>query len=99
MPRTMSTTFLSLSRKTTSIGKKTNISAFFRLTFTSSEENITKPLFFLERGLREDWNFTFHYRLTKNLSIAANYFGRRERDYTGEVKTVNDLKVESRAHF
>jgi len=82
-----------------SIGKKTNISAFFRLTFTSSEENITKPLFFLERGLREDWNFTFHYRLTKNLSIAANYFGRRERDYTGEVKTVNDLKVESRAHF
>jgi hypothetical protein len=33
------------------------------------------------------------------ISFGANYSGRREKNYRGEVKTVHDLRMESRAHF
>jgi len=82
-----------------SIGKKFNLLVLLRITYTDSRETEGKPLFFLENGLREEWSLTAHYRFTRNLSLGVNYFGRREKDYTQEVKTIHDLKIESRAYF
>jgi hypothetical protein len=33
------------------------------------------------------------------VSFGANYTGRREKDFRGEVETVHALKMESRAYF
>lgn len=82
-----------------SIGSKIHLSALLKLTWTDEREGEGKPLFFLEEGLREDWNVTGQYRFTKFVSVGLNYNGRREKDYTGEVRTVHALKLESRAYF
>lgn len=82
-----------------SIGSKIHVSSFAKFTFTQSEETGGKPLFFLEEGLREDWGLSVQYRVMRYISFGANYTGRREKDYRGEVKTVHDLRMESRAHF
>jgi hypothetical protein len=70
-----------------------------RFTYTDVASDAGKPLFFLEQGLREDWSLMGQYRFSRNVSFGLNYTGRREKDYTGEVKTVHDLKMESRAYF
>ncbi|OQX83957.1 MAG: hypothetical protein B6D63_05400 [Candidatus Latescibacteria bacterium 4484_7] len=82
-----------------SMSKRLNVNSTMKITYTSTNGISAKPLFFLEEGLREDWSVMAHYRLTTNLSFGINYFGRREKDYTGEVKTVHDFKMESRAYF
>ena len=82
-----------------SIGERLNVALFFKLTYTDAKSETGKPLFFLEEGLREDWSLMGQYRFSRNVSFGLNYTGRREKDYAGEVKTVHDLKVESRAYF
>jgi hypothetical protein len=82
-----------------SIGERLNVASFFKLTYTDAKSETGKPLFFLEEGLREDWSLMGQYRFSRNVSFGLNYTGRREKDYAGEVKTVHDLKVESRAYF
>lgn len=82
-----------------SVGSKIHVSALLRLTWTDEKVSAGKPLFFLEEGLREDWNVTGQYRFTRFISVGLNYNGRREKDYTGEVRTVHALKLESRAYF
>jgi hypothetical protein len=82
-----------------SIGERLNVASFFKLTYTDAKSDLGKPLFFLEEGLREDWSLMGQYRFSRNISFGLNYTGRREKDYAGEVKTVHDLKVESRAYF
>jgi hypothetical protein len=82
-----------------SIGERLNVASFFKLTYTDSKSDAGKPLFFLEEGLREDWSLMGQYRFSKNISFGLNYTGRREKNYAGEVQTVHDLKVESRAYF
>ncbi|MBN1886261.1 MAG: hypothetical protein JW876_12160 [Candidatus Krumholzibacteriota bacterium] len=81
------------------IGSRTSLQALLRFTWTASAAEAGKPLFFLEDGLREDWNVIGQYRISRNVSFGLNYNGRREKDYTGEVKTVHALKMESRAYF
>ncbi len=84
---------------TASVGKGINITAFLRITFTDSKEDQGKPLFFLEEGWREDWSLIGNYRIMKHISFGLNYTGRREKDFLGEVTTIHDLKIESRAYF
>ena len=82
-----------------SIGERLNIASFVKFTYTDIQSGETKPLFFLEEGLREDWSAMGQYRFSRNMSFGLNYTGRREKGYQGEVSTVHDLKVESRAYF
>ncbi len=82
-----------------SIGKKLSLNAYLKITYTDAESSERKPLFFMEDGLREDWSIMGQYRVTRNVSFGLNYTGRHEKDFTGEVKTVHDLKMESRAYF
>ncbi|MCK4537506.1 MAG: hypothetical protein KAV42_01785 [Candidatus Krumholzibacteria bacterium] len=82
-----------------SLGKKVNLTSMLKFTYTTIDAGQTKPLFFLEEGMREDWNVIGQYRFTRNLSFGLNYNGRREKDYVGEVKTVHALKMECRAFF
>jgi hypothetical protein len=82
-----------------SIGERLNVASFFKLTYTDAKSEIGKPLFFLEEGLREDWSLMAQYRVSRNIGFGLNYTGRREKNYAGEVKTVHDFKVESRAYF
>jgi hypothetical protein len=84
---------------TAAVGKAINVTAFVRITFTDSKEDQGKPLFFLEEGWREDWSLIGNYRIMKHISFGLNYTGRREKDYLGEVTTIHDLKIESRAYF
>jgi hypothetical protein len=84
---------------TASIGQRLNVSSFIRFTYTNVESGGAQPLFFLEQGLREDWSLMGQYRFTRNVSFGLNYTGRREKDYRGEVRTVHDFKMESRAYF
>ena len=82
-----------------SIGEKIHLNALLRLTWTDEKSSEGKPLFFLEEGLREDWNVVGQYRFTKFISFGINYNGHREKDYNGEVRTVHAFKLESRAYF
>ncbi|MBU8921524.1 MAG: hypothetical protein KOO63_06870 [Bacteroidales bacterium] len=82
-----------------SLGRKVNLTSMLKFTYTSIDVGQTKPLFFLEEGMREDWNVIGQYRFTRNLSFGLNYNGRREKDYVGEVKTIHALKMECRAFF
>jgi hypothetical protein len=82
-----------------SIGAKIHFNAMLRLTWTDEKTSDGKPLFFLEEGLREDWNVVGQYRFTKFISFGLNYSGHREKDFTGEVRTVHAFKLESRAYF
>jgi len=82
-----------------SIGERLNIASFVKFTYTDVQSGQTKPLFFLEQGLREDWSAMGQYRFSRNVSFGLNYTGRREKGYQGEVSTVHDLKIESRAYF
>ena len=84
---------------TSSVGKRFNAAVFFRFTYTDVASAAGRPLFFLEQGMREDWSLMGQYRFSGNVSFGLNYTGRREKDYAGEVKTVHDLKMESRAYF
>jgi hypothetical protein len=84
---------------TAAVGKGINITAFIRITFTDSKEDEGKPLFFLEGGWREDWSLIGNYRIMKHISFGLNYTGRKEKDFFGEVTTIHDLKIESRAYF
>jgi hypothetical protein len=84
---------------TSSLGEDVSAAASIRFTYTDVASDTGKPLFFLEQGMREDWSLTGQYRLSRNVSFGLNYTGRREKDYAGEVKTVHDLKMESRAYF
>jgi hypothetical protein len=82
-----------------SIGERINIASFVKFTYTDVQSGQTQPLFFLEEGLREDWSAMGQYRFSRNVSFGLNYTGRREKGYQGEVGTIHDLKVESRAYF
>jgi hypothetical protein len=82
-----------------SIGEKIHLNALLRLTWTDDKSVAGKPLFFLEQGLREDWNVVGQYRFTKFISFGMNYNGHREKDFNGEVRTVHAFKLESRAYF
>jgi hypothetical protein len=82
-----------------SVGERLNVASFFKVTYTDVRSEAGKPLFFLEEGVREDWSAMGQYRFSRNVSFGLNYTGRREKNYLGEVKTVHDLKVESRAYF
>ena len=82
-----------------SVGTNMHLNAFLKLTWTDEESGAGKPLFFLEQGLRQDWNLSGQYRITRFISLGLNYNGRREKDYTGEVRTVHAFKMESRAFF
>jgi hypothetical protein len=82
-----------------SIGEKIHLNALLRLTWTDEKSSEGKPLFFLEEGLRQDWNIVGQYRFTKFISFGINYNGHREKDYNGEVRTVHAFKLESRAYF
>ena len=82
-----------------SVGVNINLSAFLKMTYTDIKEDGGQPLFFLEEGMRQDWNLNGRYRFGKNITLGINYTGRRERDYREEVKTVHVFKVESRASF
>ena len=82
-----------------SIGERLNLASFVKFTYTDVQSGQTKPLFFLEEGLREDWSAMGQYRFSRNVSFGLNYTGRREKGYQGEVSTVHDLKIESRAYF
>ena len=82
-----------------SVGERLNVASYFKLTYTDVRSETAKPLFFLEEGLREDWSAMGQYRFSRNVSFGLNYTGRREKNYLGEVRTVHDLKVESRAYF
>jgi hypothetical protein len=82
-----------------SIGTKIHVNALLRLTWTDEKASEGKPLFFLEDGLRQDWTIVGQYRFTKFISFGINYNGYREKDFTGEVRTVHAFKLESRAYF
>ena len=82
-----------------SVGERLNIASFVKFTYTDVQSGQTKPLFFLEEGLREDWSAMAQYRFSRNMSFGLNYTGRREKGYAGEVGTVHDLKIECRASF
>ncbi len=82
-----------------SIGTKIHLNALLKFTWTDEKSSEGKPLFFLEQGLREDWNVVGQYRFTKFISFGINYNGHREKDFTGEVRTVHAFKLESRAYF
>jgi hypothetical protein len=81
------------------VGERVNVSSYFKFTYTDVQSGEDQPLFFLEEGLREDWSAAGQYRFSRNVSFGINYTGSREKNYLGEVKTVHDLKVESRAYF
>lgn len=93
------TSYLATPSLSSSIGSRFNASALVRFTWTDAETEGGKPLFFLEEGLREDWSVLGQYRVSRNISFGLTYTGRREKDYAGEVATVHDLKMESRAYF
>jgi len=76
-----------------------NIRTFYKLTYTDVDSDSGQPLFFLEEGVRQDWNIYGRYQVGKHISVGLNYTGRREKDFREEVKTVHALKVESRAYF
>ena len=82
-----------------SIGTKIHLNALLKFTWTDEKASEGKPLFFLEQGLREDWNVVGQYRFTKFISFGINYNGHREKDFKGEVRTVHAFKLESRAYF
>ncbi|MCD6379492.1 hypothetical protein J7M07_03500, partial [bacterium] len=82
-----------------SVGMNINISAFLKMTYTDIEEDNGQPLFFMENGMRQDWNLNGRYSFGKNITLGINYTGRREKDYRDEVKIVHVFKVESRASF
>jgi hypothetical protein len=82
-----------------SLGTKIHLNALLKMTWTDEKESEGKPLFFLEEGLRQDWNAVGQYRFTKFISFGINYSGHREKDFTGEVRTVHAFKLESRAYF
>jgi hypothetical protein len=82
-----------------SVGMNINISAFLKMTYTDVEEDNGQPLFFMENGMRQDWNLNGRYSFGKNITLGINYTGRREKDYREEVKIVHAFKVESRASF
>ncbi len=82
-----------------SLGARFNAAVLVRVTYTDDRSEAGKPLFFLEEGFREDWSVLGQYRVSQNVSFGLSYTGRREKDYGGEVSTVNDLKMESRAYF
>jgi len=81
------------------IGNSFNLTSLVRFTYTDSKREENKPLFFLEAGWREDWSILANYRVTKRVSFGVNYTGRREKDFLGDVETIHDFKVESRAYF
>jgi hypothetical protein len=91
--------YMATTSVASSVGERLNIASFLKLTYTDVRSQTGKPLFFLEEGLREDWSAMGQYRFTRNMSFGLNYTGRREKNYLGEVRTVHDLKVESRAYF
>ena len=93
------TSYLVTPSFSSSIGSRFNAAAFLRVTYTNAESSAGKPLFFLEEGFRQDWNVLGQYRVSNNISFGLSYTGRREKNYRGEVSTVNDLKMESRAYF
>jgi len=76
-----------------------NVRAFYKFTYTDVQNDGGQPLFFLEDGVRQDWNIFSRYQVGKHISVGLNYTGRREEDFREEVKTVHALKVESRAYF
>ncbi len=76
-----------------------NIRTFYKFTYTDVKNDGGQPLFFLEEGVRQDWNIFSRYQVGKHISVGLNYTGRREKDFREEVKTVHALKVESRAYF
>jgi hypothetical protein len=82
-----------------SLGTHIYLNAFIKFTYTDVKNDASKPLFFLEEGMREDWNVIGQYRLNRWISFGVNYNGRREKNYRGEVKTLHDFKVETRAYF
>jgi hypothetical protein len=82
-----------------SVGAKIHLNALLKLTWTDEKVSEGKPLFFLEDGLRQDWNVVGQYRFTKFISFGINYNGHREKDYTGEARTIHAFKLESRAYF
>ncbi|UCF06744.1 MAG: hypothetical protein JSV33_06880 [bacterium] len=82
-----------------SIGTKVHVTTFVKFTYTNAEVDLAKPLFFLEEGLRYDWSIIGQYRFTRNINFGVNYIGRREKNFLGEMKTIHDLKMESRAYF
>ena len=84
---------------TAAIGNSFNLTSLVRFTYTDSKREENKPLFFLEAGWREDWSILANYRVTKRVSFGVNYTGRREKDFLGNVETIHDFKVESRAYF
>ena len=84
---------------TAAIGNSFNLTSLVRFTYTDSKREENKPLFFLEAGWREDWSVLANYRVTKRVSFGVNYTGRREKDFFGDVETIHDFKVESRAYF
>jgi hypothetical protein len=84
---------------TASVGKEINLTSFVRFTYTDSRADEGKPLFFLEEGWRQDWSIIGNYRITKRVSFGMNYTGRREKGFLGEVETIHDFKLESRAYF
>jgi hypothetical protein len=84
---------------TASVGKEINLTSIVRFTFTDSQADEGKPLFFLEEGWRQDWSVIGNYRFAKRISFGMNYTGRREKNFLGEVETIHDFKLESRAYF
>lgn len=84
---------------TAAIGNGFNLTSLVRFTYTDSKREENKPLFFLEAGWREDWSILANYRVSKRVSFGVNYTGRREKDFLGNVETIHDFKVESRAYF
>jgi hypothetical protein len=93
------TSYIAAPSVTSSVGQRVSLAALLRITYTNVESNAGKPLFFLEQGTREDWSVNGQYRFTRNVSFGVNYTGFRERDFLGEVRTVHDFKMESRAYF
>ncbi|MCK4237414.1 MAG: hypothetical protein KAX38_09875, partial [Candidatus Krumholzibacteria bacterium] len=91
--------FIAAPSFTSSVGARFHVTTFMKFTYTDAQFDKGKPLFFLEEGLRQDWSLIGQYRFTRNVSFGANYTGRREKDFLGEVKTIHDLKMESRAYF
>jgi hypothetical protein len=84
---------------TAAIGKEISLTSVIRFTYTDSKTDGSKPLFFLEDGWRQDWSVIGNYRIAKRISFGLNYTGRREKDFLGEVDTIHDFKVETRAYF
>jgi hypothetical protein len=80
--------------------KSLNVFATYEVTrFSNPVETFVKPVFFSNPGLTHRWGLTPNLRLSKIISLLANYQGRSEETFSGKRIVDHEFTMETRAYF